>query len=433
MQENETPNEDNQAPAPKSGKFKLMLKTLLPIILIGAGIAAASYLTKTGPKSTRRTPVKLAPLVQVQPLERGTYSVVVKAMGTVVPARSVELKSRVTGEVVDTHREFTEGGLVKAGTTVVRIDPEDYKLALIQKEKAVADARYNLKLELGKQEVARKEWDLLGLAGDAKEREVELALRKPHLEKARADLTAAEAEVSKARLDLSRTEIKAPFNAMVMSKDVDLGSQVTTATIIGELAGTDAYWVMATLPVERLNWIRIPVKEGDSASAATIAYAANHQVEGRVVRLMGDLSSEGRLARVLIEVRDPLRLERGPDGDPPLLLGEYVNVHIEGRELSNVFKIPRSALRDNAFVWTVGQDSALRIKEIEPVWKDEDLVLLQDGVSPDERLVVSGLAAPVEGMPVRVEGDEEAAPKPGKPGKSGKPEKPGEKGKAGQS
>ena len=422
MQENETPNEDSQAPVPKSGKIKLVLKIVLPIILIGAGLAAASYLMKTGPKSARRPPVKLAPLVQVQPLERGTYSVVVKAMGTVAPARSVELKSRVAGEIVDIHPDFTEGGLLKAGAPVLGIDPEDYKLAMIQKEKAVADARYNLKLELGKQEVARREWEILGLADDAKEREVELALRKPHLEKARADLTAAEAEVAKAKLDLSRTRITAPFNAMVMSKDVDLGSQVTTATVLGELAGTDAYWVVATLPVERLHWIRIPVKEGDSASPAKIAYAANHHVEGRVIRLMGDLSSEGRLARLLVEVRDPLRLERGPDGDPPLLIGEYVKVHIEGRELSDVFKIPRSALRDNAFVWTVGEDSALRIKPIDPIWKDEELVLLQDGVSPGEKLVISGLAAPVEGMPVRVEGEDEGpALKPGKPGKSGKP------------
>jgi len=44
---------------------------------------------------------------------------------------------------------------------VLQIDTEDYKLALTQKEKALADASYSLKLELGRQEVAKREWELL--------------------------------------------------------------------------------------------------------------------------------------------------------------------------------------------------------------------------------------------------------------------------------
>jgi len=54
-------------------------------------------------------------------------------MGTVVPAREVELKSRVTGEVIDISPEFIEGGLLKAGSLVLQIDTEDYKLALIER------------------------------------------------------------------------------------------------------------------------------------------------------------------------------------------------------------------------------------------------------------------------------------------------------------
>ncbi len=412
MEEKVKSNSDNENAKPSSSGLKLALKIMLPIIVIGAGMAVASYLKDTGPKSTRRPPERLAPMVQVQTLVPAVYPVEVNAMGLVTSAREVELKSRVSGEIVYVHPEFEAGGVIKAGTRILRIDPEDYKLALAQKKKALADATYALKLELGRQEVAKREWELLGLAADAKEREIELALRKPHLEKARAELAAAEAEVKKSELDLSRTEITIPFNAMVLEKKVDLGSQVTNQETMARVVGTDSYRVMASVPIERLSWIDIPQKEGEPGSKAGVTFAQGSRIEGRVVRLMGDLSSEGRMARVLIEVEDPLMLERESRDRPPLLLGEYVRVQIEGRRLEDVFEIPRSALRDNAFVWTVGDDDRLKIREVQPVWKDERLVLVRDGLEPGMKLIVSDLGAPVDGMPVQLESKGAAASNP---------------------
>ncbi len=427
MEEKVKSNSDKENAKPASSRLKLALKILLPIIVVGAGIAAASYLKDTGPKSTRRPPEKLAPLVQVQLLEPSTYPVEVSAMGSVTPIRQVELKSRVSGEIVHVHPEFAEGGLLKAGTRILRIDPEDYKLVLVQRKKALADATYALKLELGRQEVAKREWELLGLFEDAMEREIELALRKPHLEKVRAELNAAEAEVQKAELDLTRTEITLPFNAMVLKKNVDLGSQASSQETLAEIVGTDSYWVMASVPVERLSWIDIPLKDGDPGSKAVVTYAQGYRIEGRVVRLMGDLSIEGRMARVLIEVEDPLAIG-GEDRDrPPLLLGEYVRVKMEGRKLRDVFRIPRSALRDNAYIWTVDAESKLKIREVQAVWKDEDIVLVQDGLEPGMQLVVSDLGAAVDGMPVQFESNGAAVSNPPKTNEAEGPSKKREK------
>jgi RND family efflux transporter MFP subunit len=325
-------------------------------------------------------------------------------MGTVIPAREIVLKSQVSGEIIEIHPEFTEGGLLKKDMKILQIDPEDYQLNLAQKKRAVTDAEYALKLELGHQTVAKREWELLSGVQPAQDEEMELALRKPHLEKARADLTAAEADLKKAMLELERTRIKSPFNAMVRSRSVNLGSQVTTPQEpLAELVGTDAYWVQASVPVDRLQWIQIPSKAGGPGSKARILYGRGNECCGTVIRLMGDLSAEGRMARILVEVKDPLGLNMPNKDRPPLLIGEYIRVNIEGRKLDSVFQIPRTALRDNSTVWIVGENETLKIRKVSPVWRDADIVLLQNELKPGERLIVSDLAAPVEGMQVRVD------------------------------
>ncbi len=345
----------------------------------------------------------MAPTVQVQSLQPSDYQTTVTTMGTVVPAQEVVLKSRVSGEIIEIHPEFTEGGYIIKNNRLLQIDPEDYRLALTDKQGAVANARYALKLELGHQAVAKREWELLNESKPAQEMEKELALRKPHLEKARADLAAAEAELHTAKLNLDRTRILAPFNAIVRSKTVDLGSQVTPQDPLAELMGTDAYRIQVSIPIDRLGWITIPRQAGDPGSKARIYYGQGHQCDGTVVRLMGDLSAEGRMARVLVQVEDPLGLQASQKERSPLLIGEYVRVEIQGSKLDAVFQIPRTSLRDNSSIWIVRDNQTLEIRQVRPIWRDADIVLLQDGVKTGEQLIISDLPAPVSGMAVRID------------------------------
>jgi hypothetical protein len=118
---------------------------------------------------------------------------------------------------------------------------------------------------------------------------------------------------------------------------------------------------------------------------------------------MGDLATEGRMARILVEVADPLGLKASNQDRSPLLIGEYVRVKIIGRKLDNVFQIPRTALKDNSNIWIVKENKTLEIRKVRPVWRDADIVLLKNGLKPGEQLIVSDLPAPVEGMTVRVE------------------------------
>lgn len=380
-----------------------IIRIVLSLVILGAGIGAASYLKNSAPRTKKRPPVKLIPTVLIQTVKPSSYQIIVTAMGTVIPDREVVLKSRVSGEIVEIHPEFTEGGFLKKDMRIIQIDPQDYELALARKRSTVTDAEYALKLELGHQAVAKREWGLLNLGKPAQDMEKELALRQPHLSKVRADLSAAEAELKAAMLDLERTHITAPFNAMVRSKSVDLGSQITPQEPLAELVGTDAYRIQASLPVDRLEWIDVPVQAGDYGSKARIIYGQGNECSGTVIRLMGDLATEGRMARILVEVADPLGMNSSNQDRTPLLIGEYVRVKIIGRKLDNVFQIPRTALKDNSSIWIVAENQTLEIRKVRPVWRDADVVLLKDGLKPGEQLIVSDLPAPVEGMTVRVE------------------------------
>ena len=368
-------------------------------LLVAAGLAY--YMMTNRPRPERRRPEPRAQIVQVLEMSPTAYRVEVPAMGTVAPALSVELKARVAGEVVWTHPQFVEGGVVREGQTLVRIDPTEYELALIQKKAVLASALLDLKSEEGRQEIARSEWEILGLEETASEMDRELALRQPQLASFEARLEAARAEVRQAELNLERTVVKAPFNALVRATSVSVGAQVPAQGIMATLVGSDVFHVEALVPLDRLEWINIPGGPRDDASRATVTAGNRRAVTGRVLRLLGDLQPGGRLAQVLVEVPDPLDLELTNGERRPLLLGDYVSVSIEGRSLSDVYLVGREQLKDGDTLQIADAEDRLRFHRVDVVWSTLEEVVVR-GPEPGERLVVSDIPAPVEGMKLDV-------------------------------
>ena len=402
---------DTDGGADRKGRWRWAVTLLLCLMIIAVGMGLAEYIKKTSPRAQKRVPAKTIPRVETLALFPDHHQVTVEAMGSVVPAREVTLKSRVSGQVKSTHPEFVTGGFIGQGERILKIDPQDYQLALARQQSQLANAQYELKVEMGFQEVAQREWALLNSGKPADPADVELALRKPHLAKAQSDLAAAQAELEQAKLSLSRTDILAPFNTIVRTKHVEIGSQVSTQDALAELVGTDAYWIRVSLPVDRLRWIRIPINRAGTGALASVHYRG-FQRRGRVIRLLGDLEPQGRMARILVAVEDPLGLSDPQADDPPLLIGEYVRVTIQGERLTGVYRIPRSALRDNSTLWLVGPDDTLQIQPVETVWRDNRIVLVNNHLQPGDRLVTSDLATPVAGMTVEVSAADPSRPRP---------------------
>lgn len=409
---NKAPNTPQGGPSTEragiiSGGNTNLVIILLCLAIIGLGVLGYLALVKSSPKARKRPPVKMVPLVQIQKISPQTQQVSIQAMGTVVPAKELVLKPRVSGEIVGVHPEFTQGGILRKGEQVIRIDDLDYKLIAAQKQSAVADADYELKLEMGRQDVARREWQLLNGDNPAQQADADLALRKPHLEKARSDLKAANAELEAAKLQLARTRIVAPFNGILRATNVEKGSQVAVQENLATLVGTDEYWVQVSVPVDRLKWVDIPNNQRDQGAEASIKYQGDAVRTGRVVKLLSDLEAEGRMARLVVSVTDPLGLKSPDKKKPALLIGEYVRVEIQGSKIEDAFRIPRSALRDNTHIWLADEQDKLEIRKVRTLWRDSRSVLIKDGLKPGARLIVSDLATPVAGMAVNVDRNKE--------------------------
>ncbi len=288
----------------------MVINILLSLMVIIAGIAGAAYISKSAPKARKRPPTRMTPLVQVINVNPDNHGVTVSAMGTVIPAREITLEARVAGEIVAINPEFTVGGFLEKDSEVLRIDSQDYELALTLTRAKVKEAESKLKILEAEAASARDEWGQLYRDRNQVNTEPPpLVFKQPQVTAARAMLTAEKAEVQKAQLNLSRTRIRTPFNAIVRTKHVDIGSQVSVQEKLAELVGTDEYWIQASIPVDRLNWIMIPRRPAEPGSKVRILLRNGYEIAGTVTKLLGDLGSEGRMARILVEVQDPLNLK----------------------------------------------------------------------------------------------------------------------------
>ena len=102
-----------------------IVRLIICLLLIAAGIGGARLLIATKPKVNKRPPVKMAPLIRTDVLQSENYTFRIPAMGTIVPAREISLEVPVSGEVIYMNPEFTQGGMLTRGTKILEINPND--------------------------------------------------------------------------------------------------------------------------------------------------------------------------------------------------------------------------------------------------------------------------------------------------------------------
>jgi RND family efflux transporter MFP subunit len=407
--ENASENTSSQD-APQTGDIKRPpLKSILiwaiSAMIVILALAFAKYQIDTRPKSERKKPPQQARLVTVQIAEQITQKTFVSAMGKVIPAKQITLGPEVSGRVIFVSPSVIPGGTIQEGQTLIRIDARDYEAVVKLRQSEVSRAKLNLKMEQGNQLVAQQEYTMLD--DIIQDQDEELILRRPHLEEAQAALEAAEAALATAQLNVERCTVNAPFNAVIQEKFADVGAQVTAASPLLKIMGTDEYWVEALVPVNQLEWITIPQNQRQPGSIAKIVdsvWASGTYREGAVIRLLGQLEEQGRLAQVLVSVKDPLALNSDSSDVPPVLVGSYVRVEIEGKTLPNVFSINRDYLHDGENIWIMNENDRLKILPVEIVFRDKEMVFLSNGLRSGDRIVTTDISAPVDGMLLRLNG-----------------------------
>ena len=389
-----------------------MLRLLPPVAVLAItfGICFLLFWTQAEPeKSPKQVNV---PKVRVIPLERVSYQVWLKTQGTVQARTESTLISEVRGKVMTVSDSLRAGGFFETGDVLLEIDSRDYRTAVVEAEAILAQAELALAEEEASTEQARLDWERLQPNAEASD----LVLRKPQLKQASAHVASAKARLANAELNLERTGITAPFAGRILSKDVDIGQYVATGNVLARIYAVDYAEIRLPLSERQLAYLHIPeLYRGESSQSYAgpeVTLISTLGVEsyiwlGRIVRAEGALDRRSRQLFVVAQVDNPYGKQ--PDGRPPLKVGSFVEASIKGKVLENVFVIHRKYYRKNEYVLTVDENDKLRRRSIEVLWGDEENLAVRDGLQDSDRLCLTPLSFPVEGVNVDVvpqEGDQ---------------------------
>ncbi len=385
-------------------------RVVVPVALVAAAMVCAGAGIMMRPRASKAEVAMAASRVEVVDARAEEATARLYANGVVEASQRITLLPEVSGRITWVSEAAVPGGRLVKGDVLARIDARDYALAVEQAKAQVRQAEVELELERGRGEIARKEWALL--KADKRPEDAPLALRGPQLAAAEQALASAKANLEKAEIALSRTRLTVPFDAVVVDESMDLGQVVSPGMALATLIGTDTFWVSVSLPVDELGAVVLP-SDGHAGSAALVRQdlGSGEAVvrRGVVQQLKAQLDPQTRTAQLVVRIDEPLE---DPSGGLPLLPGAYVDVILEGRTMADVVRMPRTALHEGKHVWVVdgsAQGDVLARREVEVGWKEQDDLLVTDGLGSGDRIVVSPLSLPIEGMPVDVLGATEEA------------------------
>jgi len=397
--------------------FKTTLMILLPIVILAAGFLGARMLILNRPAPQKEIQTNPGALVRVIEVEKQARRIEIVATGTVGTAREITVTPQVSGRIVEMAPGLVAGGFFRQGEPLFVIEAADYQLARERARAAIDKAESDIALLESRARVARLEWDRLHPKGE--EEPNPLVVFEPQLKEAHANLAAARASLQQAELDLARTRISAPFNSLVRAEQVELGQYVRAGNSVAVLTGSDAAEIVVPVELDDLRWLTIPGPEaGDrygtgKGSTVTIRVemgGREHTWQGYIARMLGEVDTRGRMARLVVRVEDPFGLGHAADDDrPALALGMFVQVLLHGTILDDIVALPREVLRDDGGVWVVDREAKLRYRPVEIVRLEREQVLIDSGLESGDSVILSALPGGAEGMTLRA-----ASPEPAK-------------------
>jgi RND family efflux transporter MFP subunit len=384
------------------------LKTLWPAVVLVGGLLATTALVVARPSVEPIDVSRAHPAVRIQLAAPGPAPMRVRAQGTVRPRVETELVAEAAGRVVWVAPGLDAGSPFEAGDVLLRIEARDYEAAREQARAALE--RAESQSELAAENLERREALVAqGVTSHVVHSEAKNAARV-----AAANLREARARLGQAELDLERTELRAPFDGEVRERLVSVGQYVRPGFAAAHIFAVDVAEVRLALSTDALAFLDLPQHGEPGAPVRLEGRFAGSEVgwDGHLARFEGTLDPATRMVHVVAEIEDPTARERA---GLPLPMGLFVDVEIEGRVLSDVVEVPRSALRRGNTLAIVDADSRLRLRDVEVVRADGERVWIRGQVAAGERICTTPPELLVEGMPVRVtalEGESALPPSP---------------------
>ena len=329
--------------------------------------------------------------VRVATVEQGTFEVYAKALGTVTPLNTVNVRSRVAGELMEIR--FDEGQRVKAGDLLAVIDPRPYKVALQQAEGTLQQNRallQNAQVDLERYR---------GLFDDDSIAKQTLDTQQALVNQYQGTLAANQAAVNEAKLNLQFTEIRAPIDGRVGLRQLDQGNLVaandTTALVI--ITQTQPMAISFTLPESELPPVIARFRQGNELAA---------QAWDRGERT---LFGEGVLEsfdNLIDTTTGTLKMKARFDNEAELLIpNQFVNVRLRVETLEDAVLIPAAALQFGSrgnYAYVVGEDSKVELRVLEVGPSNGEVTVVTKGLSVSEQIVMEGTDRLRDGSEVEV-------------------------------
>jgi RND family efflux transporter MFP subunit len=213
---------------------------------------------------------------------------------------------------------------------------------------------------------------------------------------AQAQLKSAEASLRIANRNLAKTEVRAPYDALIISRDVGTGQFVSTGMKVAHLNNIETAEI--TIPIAGFDSGFIQDSLQNIVANVSTIGKINITREGMVNRNLGVVDQNTRMQHLVVRVEDPYGIENGL---PSIKFGTYVQVKFAGKVIENVFKVPQS-LVNNRKIWLVDSDNLLESHEVVVVREEGTFFYISSGLSERDRLVKNLPEYPQNGMEVNI-------------------------------
>lgn len=376
--------------------------TVAMLIVIGGGGFFVLKMLEPKPEQAEEAPAGLS--VFAEQVVRDDLVFTVNAQGEVRPKREILVAPQISGRIAYVSPDFTDGGFIRRGQVLIRLENADYELGVVRARSGVASAEQLLAREQAEAELARQDLVSLGITDSSP-----LARREPQLLEAQAQLDSAKAQLADAELALNRTAVTSPFTGRVREKSVDVGQFVSAGTALGRIFATDVVEVSLPITDEQLGHLGLPLAFAESASepGPEVIFTGNvagkpRQWIGRVTRTSAALNARTRLINVIAELDDPYGA--GADNGAPMAPGLFVTATVEGSRVDGLLVAPRGAIRSGDKIFLGDPElGELRIHEVATIYTDTDGAWFRsDLVEVGDLAITSPLQAPFDGMSITI-------------------------------
>ncbi len=329
------------------------------------------------------------PTVSVVTVASATVQAQVSAFAEVRPRWDAKLRSAVSGRIIAVHNAALAGTKVERGAPLFSIENAPYQSAVAAAEMELEQAELALLRAQNKVTVAQRQFDR-----DETEPPNELAVNLPQLRIAEKSVAAAQARLNAARNELKDAEVVAPFSGFVTHRFASLGQTVNPGDALIHLSDDQQFELVAEFSQADWSLLDHPIS---GATADLTQRSGGVLGRAQVRRGGGFLDQDTRQVRVFLDVTKP---------DERILAGDFLQVHIPGRRISDTLTLPESVLTRAGYIWLVDDKDQLQRLSPNILFRSESTVTVSapDGTGP-WRVAKTPLASFLPGQRVTPQSD----------------------------